>query len=153
MQPYNLFAWMTSCHVFNLCCRQGYNFLSLTHRIDWSIGHLEHKSASRSSSIKISSPVDIERAMYIHFSVSFRFHLVIDHIFCYAMQIHEYSLENNPMILPRCQHVPTQYSHCMRNIWSSTNHCIHCTNNNISIGNMCHVLKFFFLCLWTLFKN
>jgi hypothetical protein len=90
--------------------------------------------------------------MYIYFIVSFRLPFVAFIIIFCATQIHEHSLYRNPMLIPRCRHVYDQYSHHMRNIWSSVDHCIHQTTNINYIGNMFHIL-YLFLCLWTLFNN
>lgn len=56
------------------------------------------------------------------------------------------------MLSPKCRNVPTQHSHCMRNVWSGTDHCIHWATDNTFKGNIFHVL-YFFLCLWTLFRK
>jgi hypothetical protein len=56
------------------------------------------------------------------------------------------------VLLSKCQHVPSQYSHNMGNLWLSADHCIHQTTNHTCIENMCHVL-YLFMCLWKLLSN
>jgi hypothetical protein len=145
MKQNNFLACMGVCHVFNFCCRNNYNKLSFTHPTDCSREHLKHISTCRTSSIKISRPVGVEKSIYIYLCFSFSFSLVIDCIFCRATQVPEHSFDNSLVLFPRCQHVH-------ENICSSSNHCIYKTTNRTSIGNKWHVL-YLFPFLWTLSNN
>lgn len=101
------------------------------------------------SAVDISSPVKVDKAMYLHLFNGSWFSLMVDCIIYCPIQILKNSLYSCPIFSPWCRYVPTQHSHYMRNVWFSTDHCIHQATKKSCIGNIYHVL-YLFLCLWTL---